>query len=150
MTDMVDISNPAHPAHSNYLISTNGIRAEPVHFHEEPLFESTIEELLSHLDGRLSERCGFITSDDQEVVVIENIHEDSRNNFYMCEEKAIKAIDYIYEKTDRTILGIWHTHPNGYAWPSPRDIAGWPKKELQWRYFLVSRGVVTEWTLVHE
>lgn len=144
----MDISNPAHPGHSNYLISTNGILAEQVYHPDVPLFESTVSELLNQLDGRYNERCGFITNDDQEVVVIDNVHENPRNNFYMDEDSAEDAIEYIYNKTGRTILGIWHTHPNGYAWPSPRDIRGWPRKELQWRYFLVSRGVVTEWRLV--
>ena len=147
---MIDESNPAHPAHSNYLISTKGYRAERIYYPSTPLFESTISELLEHLDSSYSERCGFITSDDQEVIRTENVHEDKHNNFYMGEDSTEEAIEYIYEKTNRTILGIWHTHPNGYAWPSPRDIVGWPKAELKWRYFLVSRGVVTEWELVND
>lgn len=147
---IVDSYDPSHPAHSNYLISTNGLRAEQIRHPEVPLFESTVAGLLENLDGKYNERCGFITDDDQEIVVVENAHKNKHNNFYMCEDSAEEAIEYIYEKTNRTILGIWHTHPNGYAWPSPRDIRGWPNLELRWRYFLVSRGVVTEWELVSD
>jgi len=147
---IMDKNNPAHPAHSNYLISTDGIRAEQIYHPEVPLFESTVSELLEHLDLKYNERCGFITNEDQEIVQVDNVHENKHNNFYMCERSAEKAIDYIYRKTRRTILGIWHTHPNGYAWPSPRDIKGWPDERLAWRYFLVSRGVVTEWRLVSD
>lgn len=142
--------NPADPSHSDYLISTNGLKAEPVHYAPEPLFDNTISELLEQLDTHYNERCGFITGEEQEIVTVENIHENKRNNFYMCEESAEKAIKYIYEKTGQNIMGIWHTHPNGYPWPSPRDIRGWPKPALNWRYFLVSRGAVTEWRLVDD
>lgn len=35
--------HPADPAHDNYLISTNGVRAQRIWHHESPLFESTVE-----------------------------------------------------------------------------------------------------------
>lgn len=145
----MDSSNPAHPEHSDYLISTNGLRAEPVFYPDEPLFESTIVELLEQLDGRYLERCGFIDS-EQELHRVENSHADPHSNFYMETEDAKRAIHEIYEIMDRHIMGIYHTHPNGYPWPSPRDIAGWPNPKLGWRYFLVTRGKVTEWRLVDE
>lgn len=143
------IIDPAHPAHSNYLISTNGKKAEPVERPLVPLFQDTIDTLLSHLEGHYNERCGFITEDMQEVVPVYNSHENPHSNFYMDTEDAQKNIDYIYEDRQTSILGIWHTHPNGYPWPSPRDIIGWPNQKLGWRYFLVSRGNVTEWRLVN-
>lgn len=146
---MTDVDNPAHPGHSNYLISTDGWRAEPIEYPCEPLFESTISHLLEELDGHYKERCGFITK-EQEIVRVENAHFDPHNNFYMDEEDATQAISYIYDESLDEIMGIWHTHPNGYPWPSPRDIVGWPKKDLGWRYFLVTRGCVTEWRLVRD
>lgn len=146
----VDPSDPAHPDHADYLISTNGWRAEPVEHPCEPLFESTVNFLLQELDGHHMERCGFITKEDQQVVRVENSHGDPHNNFYMEESDAEDSIHYIYEECHDSIMGIYHTHPNGYPWPSPRDIRGWPNLSLGWRYFLVSRGNVTEWRLVRD
>lgn len=131
-------------------MSTHGLRAEQIFHPSEPLFESTISGLLELLDGKYLERCGFITRDDQEIVPVENTHQDPHNNFYMSEEDASEALEYIYNETNREILGVWHTHPNGYPWPSPRDILGWPNVSLGWRYFLVSRGNVTEWRVTSD
>lgn len=144
----MDLNNPAHPGHSNYLIPTGGKRAEQVFYHDTPLFESTITELIDHLEGHHMERSGLL-DEDQNIVLIPNIHSDPHNNFYWDNDAAIEALDSIYEKGHH-VLGIWHTHPNGYPWPTPRDIAGWPDLRLNWRYFLVTRGEVTEWKLVQD
>ena len=144
----VDPSDPAHPDHADYLISTNGWRAILVDEPEEPLSESAVENLLHKLKPMGHEECGFITNTGWIVSVI-NSHGDPKHNFYMDEPDAIDAIEFIYE-ADEEIMGIWHTHPNGYPWPSPRDIVGWPNRALNWRYFLVSRGDVTEWELTRD
>lgn len=149
MTRTVDENNPAHPSHSDYLISTGGLRAESIEFPCAPLDESTVSTLLEELDFHKEERCGFVTS-EQHVVNVKNSHTNPRANFYMDEPDAYEAIDYIYNQLQQTIMGIYHTHPNGYPWPSPRDIAGWPNSQLGWRYFLVTRGNVTEWRLVRD
>ena len=141
--------DPAHVSHGDYLISTNGFRAESIEYPCDALPQSTIEKLLSELDGHHMERCGFITN-NFEIVRVQNVHTDPHNNFYMDEEDANECFQYIYEELKDHIIGIYHTHPNGYPWPSPRDIVGWPNLALNWRYFLVSRGNVTEWRLVRD
>lgn len=93
------------------------------------------------------ERCGFI-DEEQNIHRVDNIHRNPHSNFYMDEDDAEQTINSIYEIYQSNIIGIYHTHPNGYPWPSPRDIAGWPNPALNWRYFLVTRGQVTEWQLV--
>ncbi|AEL97928.1 tail protein [Mycobacterium phage Patience] len=146
---MTDVDNPASPSHRNHLISTNGKRAvliEP----EIPLLESTVSQLLEELDGHYLERCGFISKHEQNIYPVHNAHEFASMNFYMDEDDAVEAIRNIYDRDHDEIMGIYHTHPNGYPWPSPRDILGWPKVELGWRYFLVSRGNVTEWRLISD
>ena len=146
---MENVLDPSHPSHNDYLIGTNGWRAEQV-FDGEPLDKRTINALLNQCETYRNERCGFITTMEEEVIVVENSHADPRMNFYMDVEDVRDYLDYIYTDTHREVLGIWHTHPNGYGWPSPRDIAGWPNLELGWRYFLVFRGNVTEWRLVRD
>ena len=143
----MDLNNPAHPGHSNYLIDSKGRQAEQLFYHHNPLPESVRTELLDELFLQSEERCGFIT-EDFEVVRILNSHLEPRTNFYMNEHDASEAINQIYRKLESSILGIYHTHPNNYPWPSPRDLVGWPNPKLGWRYFLVTRGDVTEWRLV--
>lgn len=144
---MEDVLDPAHPSHSNYLIDTKGWMAEQIFDSPNPLDQVTIKRLVNELESHALERCGLITS-DQEIVVVENSHDNPRMNFFMEQQDFEASIDYIYKETNREVLGIWHTHPNGYGWPSPRDILGWPNLALGWRYFLVFRGNVTEWKRV--
>jgi proteasome lid subunit RPN8/RPN11 len=148
MTD-VEISDPASPDHRDYLISTNGWRAQQIHVPDTPLIERTVSQLLYELFEYPEERCGFITTGG-DLVPVKNVHIDNHNNFYMDEKDGTEAIEYIYEEAAEEILGIYHTHPNGYPWPSPRDIVGWPKGDLGWRYFLVTRGNVSEWERVRD
>lgn len=142
--------DPSHPAHSDYLISTNGLRAVPIEFSDEPLYESTRTDLLHRAYDSSQELCGFITSEDQTILEVRNVHEEPRKNFFMERSDIENQVDYIYNGLRQHILGIWHSHPNNYPWPSPRDIVGWPNQALCWRYFLVSRGDVTEWSLVRD
>lgn len=143
---MIDLNNPAHPGHSNHLISTKGRKAQRVWHHETPLFESTIQELLEEWDAEVTEQCGFIDS-EQEIWYIKNIHQSPHANFLMQNKQMENALKEIYGKYRRTVLGIFHTHPNSLPWPSPRDIVGWPNLKLEWRYFIVTRDQVLEWEL---
>ena len=135
------------PDHSDYLISTNGRRAERIWHHPEPLFESTIGQLLEIADIYANERCGFIDN-EQSIYTIKNVHHNPRMNFLMDQDQMEEVLTEIYGIQQGNVLGIFHTHPNGYPWPSPRDIVGWPNPKLGWRYFLVAHGNVSEWELV--
>jgi proteasome lid subunit RPN8/RPN11 len=146
----VDLNNPAHPGHSNHLISTRGKRAQRVWHHESPLYESTVEQLLLDWNREVTEQCGFIDS-EQELWYVENAHEKPRSNFLMDNAYAEESLNQIYnESRGRTVLGIFHTHPNNVPWPSPRDIVGWPNPRLKWRYFIVTSGEVLEWELTND
>lgn len=145
--ETMDLNNPAHPGHSDYLISSQGRVAERIFYSDAPMLESVRNELLDECFNFREERCGLITL-EWDLITVKNGHEDPRNNFYFDIEDAQQAIDSVYTKYGSDILGIYHTHPNGYPWPSPRDLVGWPNPALRWRYFLVSRGDVTEWRLV--
>lgn len=144
----MDFNNPAHPGHSNYLISSNGRMAEQIFYSCSPLPENVRTKLLNIAYSNTIEMCGFITTGFDDVVPVQNSHEVPQTNFYMNEEDAEVAINSIYNDLQTEILGIYHTHPNGYPWPSPRDLRGWPNPALSWRYFLVARGDVTEWRLL--
>lgn len=142
-----DLNNPAHIGHSNYLISTNGKQAEQIFYPGTPLPESVRSELLDIGYLNTTEQCGFIT-EDFDIVPVQNSHLEPRTNFFMSDEEVMVIAHEIYEIRESKIIGIYHTHPNQYPWPSPRDIVGWPNPALAWRYFLVTRGDVTEWRLI--
>lgn len=145
---MINLNDPAHPGHSNHLISTKGKRAQRI-FPDVPLFESTVEHLLEIWDEEPTEQCGFIDS-EQNIWVVPNIHENSMKNFLMNQAHVENVMKEIYLKNKNSILGIFHTHPNSLPWPSPRDIVGWPDKAWNWRYFIVTKNEVLEWELVND
>lgn len=141
--------HPADPAHSDHCISTNGVKARRIWYHESPLFESTVNELLSEWKYEVIEQCGFIDS-EQDIWLMENDHKYPRSNFLMNEAQVKNTLEQIYVKERRTVIGIFHTHPNNVPWPSPRDIVGWPNPKLGWRYFVVTKHEVAEWELYRD
>lgn len=106
-----------------------------------------VNNLLLDWNREVIEQCGFIDL-NQELWYIPNIHEYPRMNFLMDTEVTTKILENIYERDNQSVLGIFHTHPNGVPWPSPRDIVGWPNTRLGWRYFIVTGSEVVEWELV--
>lgn len=143
-----DPNNPAHPSHSNHLISTGGLRA--VRFWSpNPMLKSVQNTLIEKCNQSREELCGFISA-EWDIFYIRNIHEESRHNFLMHQEDFESVVDTIYNVRQSSIIGVWHTHPNNLPWPSPRDIVGWPNPALQWRYWVVTNNEVFEWVLERE
>lgn len=143
-----DPNNPAHPSHSNHLISTGGLKA--VRFWPlDPMLKSVQKELIAACNKSNKELCGFISA-EWDIYHITNIHNESRHNFLMHPDDFKDVVDTIYEKRQSSIIGVWHTHPNNVPWPSPRDIVGWPNPALQWRYWIVTNNEVFEWVLERE
>lgn len=141
-----DPNDPSHPGHSEYLINTGGFRAERVEFSDMP--EITKSDLLTICQSHYRERCGLITT-DWEIVGVENVHQNPEFNFYMDHDDFNQSLEYIFQETNRDVLGIWHTHPNNWPWPTPRDICGWPDLDVvDWRYFVITSSNVTEWRKV--
>jgi len=145
----MDLNNPAHPSHSNHVIPTYGKKAQRVWFTKTPLLEETQKNLLMDWNRGVTEQCGFIDS-AQDVWYINNLHNNPRMNFLMDNVQAANTLEKIYNKLNRTVLGIFHTHPNNVPWPSPRDIVGWPNPRLKWRYFIVTSKDIIEWELVDD
>lgn len=87
------------------------------------------------------EICGFIF-EDWTFAQVRNISDTPRSNFYMDSGHQAKVL---VGKTKP--IGIFHSHPGGTAEPSTTDLLGWPKLgEDEWsRYWIIVRGMVTEW-----
>ena len=144
-----DLNDPAHPGHSNHVISSNGRYARRVWVPDTPILESVQNELLNIAQSHAHEQCGFIDS-QWEVWKIPNIHKSPMRNFYMDREDVEFILSNIYEDREERVIAIWHTHPNDVVWPSPRDIRGWPNPALRWRYLIVTNEHVCEWELTNE
>ena len=142
---VISPESPAHPANTDHGISLGGRKVERVWDSLFPLSNDCREELILQCQGSPEEICGLIT-DKMEIFYIANIHEFPRENFYFdLGEFKIAAADII--GNGERIIGMFHTHPTGIPWPSPRDIVGWPNPALGWRYWIATRADVIEWAL---
>lgn len=142
--------SPDSPAHDDYLIDTNGWRGERIWTPEVPILESVKKDLTGLCRRKTEEQCGFISS-SWEIVAVNNVHEEPTHNFWMDTADAQASINYIIEERQDDIIAVWHTHPNNWPWPTPRDICGWPDRDVvDWRYFVVTGHDVIEWTLVRD
>jgi proteasome lid subunit RPN8/RPN11 len=140
--------DPSSPSATNHLISVDGREAQRIFFSAKPLEEKTRSELIAACVGSKIEVCGFITERDREIHYVANVHEFPRENFYMDYDEFSNTVRHIMQYKKDRILGIFHTHPNGTPWPTPRDMVGWPNPDLGWRYFVVTPRDVIEWQLV--
>lgn len=84
------------------------------------------------------EICGFLLY-DWSIMKIENIAE-SDDDFFMHEGQQIQAM----KQWGKSIIGVYHSHPDGREEPSTRDIMYAP---VQLRYFIVTRDNVLEWDI---
>lgn len=135
---------PSDPGHSNHLISTGGLRARRVERQTGKLRLNTKEKLVKLCQNNRNEVCGFIDQREH-IHLVKNVHESPRYNFYMDKESFASVVQQVYEVDKSKIIGIFHTHPNNQSWPSPRDIAGWPNRDLNWRYFIATNDELVEW-----
>jgi proteasome lid subunit RPN8/RPN11 len=108
----------------------------------------SMQDVLIHVcKANKTETCGFISKAGK-FHVVNNVHEEKMRNFLMDEASFHTVIDKIYNEDEDEILGVWHTHPTNIVWPSPRDLAGWPNPDLNWKYWIVTNNEVIEWELV--
>jgi len=84
------------------------------------------------------EICGMIT-EGWEVWEIPNVSDNPLHSFFMDPQRMLHVI-----RTHRTsIIGVYHSHPNGCTVPTPDDIKGW-NPNLPWRYFIIADDQVLE------
>ena len=141
------VISPSDPRHSDQLISTGGLRARRViPIGTQILGLSTHDDLISLCQKNSEETCGFLTF-QEDIFLVKNSHVQPQFNFYMDEESFKETVHEIYQIKKSKIMGIFHTHPNNQPWPSPRDIAGWPNRALNWRYWIATRKELIEWEL---
>ncbi|AHZ95372.1 major capsid protein [Mycobacterium phage Damien] len=147
----VSPESPFHPAHRDHSISLGGRRVERVDDPKLQLCDFVRKQLLAIATKSKNEVCGLISVGDdatsQQIDFVTNVHEFPRDNFYFDQDEFRQLIADLC-RNDRRIIGMFHSHPNGVPWPSPRDIVGWPNPGLRWRYWVITPTDVIEWRLV--
>ena len=146
MNRTITPDHPAHPTNSDQTLLIGSRKVERVFFHPSPLGEDCQKKLISECRAHENEVCGLITA-THKIHYVRNVHEVPRSNFYFDQEEFKDVIAEILGSGHR-VIGMFHTHPNGTPWPSPRDIVGWPNPALRWRYWIATRTDVIEWRLV--
>lgn len=105
---------------------------------------SVEHSLISACGGSPDEVCGLIDS-AWDIYFIDNLHNEPTHNFLMDVKQGVETLRTVAH-LERTVLGIFHSHPNNIPWPTPRDLVGWPV-DVDWRYFIINPGRVIEWML---
>lgn len=79
------------------------------------------------------EACGFVFDDDS-IVEIRNVATNPHVTFKMDLQQANQAI------AGKTIAAIWHTHPQGLAYPSRLDLEAIRNGAIRahWKYLVVT------------
>lgn len=100
-------------------------------------------ELREHLIGEARlwpnrEICGFIMK-GWWAEPIRNIAPADRE-FYMDEDQQLHVMTEHYHD----IVGVYHSHPSGQTFPSPKDIEYAPRNM---RYWIIAGGSVIEWEI---
>jgi proteasome lid subunit RPN8/RPN11 len=120
-----------------------------------------IEQIKRHGERTFPEECGGlllgVVEDGvrviREILPLENIRKDSRQNRVRLSELDILRAEREAARRDLGLLGYYHSHPDHPAEPSDydRDHAAW----ITWSYIIVSvrAGVADEfraWTLCED
>ena len=100
-------------------------------------------DLCEHLVGEAMiwpnrEICGFILR-GWDAEPIDNVAPKDRE-FYMDEQQQLEVMMQNRGK----IIGVYHSHPSGQTFPSPKDIEYAPRGM---RYWIIASGKVTEWVI---
>ncbi len=76
-----------------------------------------------------------------QVLICTNVHEEPRHRYTIDPEAFLRA-EHAARDRGQSIVGVWHSHPNGEPVPSATDLAeAWPG----WSYLIagVTNGAMT-------
>jgi proteasome lid subunit RPN8/RPN11 len=87
---------------------------------------SNLAEMIARqaLDNRLQEVCGIIAGVGEqvrEIIPIQNTASDPAH-FFRLDERSFTQAMFDIERTGLSLIGIYHSHPNGDPIPSQVDI----------------------------
>jgi len=80
--------------------------------------------MLEHAASADVEVCGLVGGRDnaaRHYYPVENIADDPATSFYMSPQGQLDAMR-LMEEREESLLGIFHSHPDSPALPSPRDL----------------------------
>lgn len=109
---------------------------------EDILPENTLYALTA-LANSIQEITGFVMMDGS-LVVIPNDSPVPQDSGVMRASVQHNFVRHCHTP----IMGYFHTHPRGVCWPSPMDVANWPKACLEGaRYFIATTTEIGEFRL---
>ena len=95
---------------------------------------SDLQFIMSHAKSTYPEECcGFLLGLDsvvrtvERIVSVQNVNQDSRRNRYNIDPKDLIRADEEARRSNMSLIGIYHSHPDAPAQPSQFDLAhAWP------------------------
>jgi len=121
-----------------------------------------IDEMIAHArDEAPIECCGVLGGRDERVLKLYQATNAEHSRYrYNIDSQELFRINRECEENGWQFLGIYHSHPDGEAYPSPTDVerAGWPESlylivsllspgNPEVRAFRIQDGEVTEETI---
>ncbi|OFX17390.1 hypothetical protein A3K71_04025 [archaeon RBG_16_50_20] len=95
---------------------------------------SDLQFIMSHAKSTYPEECcGFLLGLDsvvrtvERIVSVQNVNQDSRRNRYNIDPKDLIRADEEARRSNMSLIGIYHSHPDTPAQPSQFDLEhAWP------------------------
>lgn len=95
---------------------------------------SDLQFIMSHAKSTYPEECcGFLLGLDsvvrtvERIVSVQNVNQDSRRNRYNIDPKDLIRADEEARRSNMSLIGIYHSHPDAPAQPSQFDLEhAWP------------------------
>ena len=93
-----------------------------------------LQSIMSHAKSTYPEECcGFLLGLDsvvrtvERIVSVQNVNQDSRRNRYNIDPKDLIRADEEARRSNMSLIGIYHSHPDAPAQPSQFDLEhAWP------------------------
>lgn len=95
---------------------------------------SDLQFIMSHARSTYPEECcGFLLGLDsgvrsvERIVSVQNVNQESRRNRYNIDPKDLIRADEEARRSNMSLIGIYHSHPDAPAQPSQFDLEhAWP------------------------
>ena len=95
---------------------------------------SDVQFIMTHAKSTYPEECcGFLLGLDsvvrtvERIVSVQNVNQDSRRNRYNIDPKDLIRADEEARRSNMSLIGIYHSHPDAPAQPSQFDLEhAWP------------------------
>ena len=89
------------------------------------------------------EVCGLVST--RQIYPIKNVAAYPENNFVFDPVQFINIFYQVLHSSEETLVGMYHSHPDGPSHPSPTDIQ--QANYTAWIYFIVHGTKISAWRI---